>query len=126
LWPATFAFSNTLGFDAVVTPDAGRDEFAGYIRGEQAGDYPEGRYELNLQIAIESGDQSELDALLARRSRRETWRLGLFVLVACLVMAAVSNWLLPPPAPAIKPHPPAPAKSHPAQDQGGSSSVKER
>jgi hypothetical protein len=126
LWPATFAFSNALGFHAVVTPDAGTDEFAGYIRSEQAGDYPEGRYELNLQIAIESGDQSEVDALLARRSRRETWRLGLYVLATCLVMAGVCNWLMPPPAPARKPHWPAPVKPHPVHHQGGSSGDKGR
>jgi hypothetical protein len=126
LWPASFAFSNALGFDAIMTPDAGGEEFAGYIRGEQAGDYPEGRYELNLQIAAEAGDQRELDALLARRSRTETWRLGLILLILCAVLAGVSNWLVSPPAPGNKARPPAPAKSHPAKDQGGSSPDKER
>jgi hypothetical protein len=97
LWPASFAFGNALGFHALVVPYAGEGEYADYVRGEQAGDYPEGRYELNLQIAAEAGDQAELDALLARRSRKETWRLGLMVLGACLVLALGGNLLLPPP-----------------------------
>ena len=108
LWPASFAFSNVLGFDAVVTADAGGEEYAGYLRGDQAGDYPEGRYELNLQIAAEAGDQDELDTLLARRSRKETWRLGLLILGMCLVLAIVGNLLMPPPPPVVRK--PAPVK----------------
>jgi hypothetical protein len=111
LWPASFAFGNGLGFDALVAPAADGEAFAGYLRGEQAGDYPEGRYELNLQIAAEAGDQREVDALLGRRSRRETWRLGLMLLGACVVLAVVGNLLVPPPAPdAGKPAPAKPAK----------------
>ena len=95
-WPASFAFGNALHFDALVVPNAGGEEYAGYIHGEQAGDYPEGRYELNLQIAAENGDQRELDALFARRSRKETWRLGLILLGMCLLVAILGNWLMPP------------------------------
>lgn len=108
LWPASFAFGNALGFDVLVVPNAEGDEYAGYIHGEQAGDYPEGRYELNLQIAAEAGDQGELTALFARRSRRETWRLGLTLLVVCFILAIVANWLMPVPAP--NNHAPRPAK----------------
>jgi hypothetical protein len=119
LWPASFAFGNALGFDALVAADTSGVGYAQYIRGDEAGDYPEGRYELNLQIAVEAGDQRELDILLARRSRKETWRLGLILLGTCLVLAAVSNWLLPPPAPALQ----APAhvvpKSGKVLDGGG-------
>src|SRR2546421_90015 len=57
LWPAEFAPANALGFDLLVTPKAGED-CAGYLSEQQAGDYPEGRYELNLQIAAEAGDQA--------------------------------------------------------------------
>src|SRR5206468_7401 len=89
LWPASFAFGNALGFDAVVVARANGDAFAGYVGEEQAKDYPEGRYELNLQIAAEAGDQAELDHLFARRSRAQTWRLGLF-LVAVLGLVLVS------------------------------------
>src|SRR5262249_4847707 len=47
LWPASFAFGNALGFDAVIVPRAG-DAFPGYVTEEQAEYYPEGRYELHL------------------------------------------------------------------------------
>ncbi len=59
-------------------------------------------------MAAESGDQAELDALFARRSRTEVWRLGLVLVVVAVVLTVVMNWLSPstPPAPA----PAAPAK----------------
>lgn len=79
-WPATFAFGNALRFDAVVVPRARGLEFQGYLTEAQAEAYPEGRYELNLQIAAEAGDQRELNALFARRSPAQTFRLGLFIL----------------------------------------------
>lgn len=86
LWPASFAFANTLGFHAVAVPDADGEAFANYLREEQAGDYPEGRYETELQYAAEAGDQSELDRLFARRSRAETFRLGLWILAASVIV----------------------------------------
>jgi hypothetical protein len=110
LWPATFAFGNALGFHVFVTPRALADTHAGYIRGEQAGDYPEGRYELNLQIAAESGDQGDLDALLARRSLKETWRLGLLLVAVCVVLAILGNLLVPVPRPGELGPRPAPRK----------------
>jgi hypothetical protein len=103
LWPASFAFGNRLGFDALVVPKAQGVEFADYLREEQAGDYPEGRYEHGLQVAAEAGDQKELDALFARRSRAETWRLALVLLGVVLFLAVVMKWLSP------APQPPAPA-----------------
>ncbi len=99
LWPASFAFSNVLGFDALVVPHAHGEHYAGYLSEQQAGDYPEGRYELNLQIAAEAGDQRGLDALLARRSRAETWRLGLILLGLVVGLTLLARWLIPPPAP---------------------------
>jgi hypothetical protein len=86
LWPASFAFGNELEFDALVVSRPNRQAYAGYLTEEQAGDYPQGRYELNLQIAAEAGDQRELDALFARRSRAQTWRLGLILLVFMVVL----------------------------------------
>src|SRR5437660_515974 len=61
LWPATFAFGNALGFDALVVPCRGDDDYAGYTTEEQAADYPAGNYELALQTAAEAGDQRALD-----------------------------------------------------------------
>lgn len=102
LWPATFAFGGALGFDAIVVPRADSDAFAGYVTEEVADAYPQGRYELNLQIAAEDGDQAELDRLFARRSRAQMWRLGLWLLAAVLILAIGSKFLAP-----TKPPPPA-------------------
>jgi hypothetical protein len=99
LWPAGFAFGNRLGFDMLVVPHAAGPEYAGYLGEEQAAEYPEGRYELSLQIAAEAGDQKTLDALFARRSRAETWRLGLTLLGLLVVVFVASNALGPPPEP---------------------------
>lgn len=113
LWPASFAFGNALGFDALVVPRAEGEEFEGYLTDEQAGEYPPGRYELRLQTAAEAGDQDTLDELFARRSRSEMFRLGFWLLGAVTLMALASAWLNPrrpeaPPAP--KPAPPAPPR----------------
>jgi hypothetical protein len=95
LWPASFAFGNVLGFDAVVVPQARGVEFAGYVRESQAGDYPEGRYELGLQVAAESGDQASLNSLFAHRSHRDVWRIGLLLLGAIVFLTLVMTWLTP-------------------------------
>jgi hypothetical protein len=112
LWPASFAFGNALGFDAVVVPRARAEEYADYLREEQAADYPEGRYELNLQIAAEAGDQKELDALFGRRSHAQTLRLALILLGLMAALALVSKFLTPSapphPAPATAPAETAP------------------
>ncbi len=81
LWPATFAFSNELGFDIVAMPSVPEKGIPGYLNEEQTRDYPDSRYERNLQIAIESGDQRSLDRLLSRRSSSETLRLAIIILV---------------------------------------------
>jgi hypothetical protein len=96
LWPASFAFANTLGFDVLVVPRADLEQYAAYVREEQAGDYPEGRYELNLQIAAEAGDQAQLDSLFSRRSSAQTLRLGIILLVVVALLAVVMNVLQPP------------------------------
>ncbi len=108
LWPATFAFGNRLGFDALVVPKAQGIDFADYLREEQAGDYPEGRYEHALQVAAESGDQAELDHLFARRSRAEVRRTAYLLIAFVVLLTVVMNWLSPGTPPA--PPPPAAAK----------------
>jgi len=86
LWPATFAFGNKHGFQLVVVPDATGPDYERYVREPEAGDYPEGRYELALQQAVEDGAQGELDALLARRSRGQMLRLALVLLAAFVLI----------------------------------------
>lgn len=90
LWPCSFAFENALAFHAVIAPATAATEFEGYLTEEQAENYPQGRYELNLQIATEAADQHELDMLFARRSSRQTLRLGLLLLVAALALLLIT------------------------------------
>ncbi len=73
LRPATFAPDDALGFHLSAGPPV---TTAGVLTGDQCRDYPEGRYELALQTAIEAGDQRELNGLLARRSSRDTLTLA--------------------------------------------------
>ena len=110
MWPATFAFDNALAFDVVVVPDASDPVYSEYLTEEQAASYPQGRYELDVQIAAEDGDQSELDRLFRRRGRTETWRLGVFLLVVVLALAIAMKLLLPA-QPRPRPAPPAGARA---------------
>jgi hypothetical protein len=89
LWPATFAFSAELGFHAVVLPSVP----PGYLTEEQAKDYPEGRYELALQTAAESGDQAELNRLFARKTSKEVLWLAALMVAFALVVAGVMKFL---------------------------------
>jgi len=75
----------------VVTSRPNREAYDGYLTEEQAADYPQGRYELSLQTAAEAGDQGELDALFARRSRAQTWRLGWLLLAVMVVLLVVMS-----------------------------------
>jgi hypothetical protein len=92
-WPASYAFGPELDVHAIVVPKADPAKFPGYLTEAQAGDYPEGRYELNLQIATEAGDQHALDRLLSRRSSRETLRLALILLALAMGMAVAVRFL---------------------------------
>lgn len=117
LWPATFAFGNALGFDVIVVPRAAGNDFANYLTEQQAGDYPQGRYELALQVAAEAGDHAGLQSLLARRSSAQTLRLGWLLVVVAIVLAAGMKLLLPAALPERKAaHPPADSKEHKQPD----------
>lgn len=87
LWPATLAFSDELGFHIWAMPEPPAKLPAGTLSEEQAKDYPEGRYELAMQIAVEAGDQAEMDRLFARRSSRETLRLAAMMLAGAVLIA---------------------------------------
>ncbi len=80
LWPTTFAFGNDLRFDILVVPKTEGLGLDRYFTEEQSLDYPEGRYELGLQFAVEGGNQRELDQLLGRRSSKQMLRLAIFIL----------------------------------------------
>jgi hypothetical protein len=94
LWPATFAFSDELGFHAAVGPTLPTPRHGVQVLQEEAiRDYPQSSYELSLQIAIESGDRAALKRLLARRTADDTIRLGLYILAFALVVAAVLKFV---------------------------------
>ena len=97
LWPATFTFNNNIPFDMIVVSKYSMDDFPGYTTEDQAADYPEGSYELALQIAAESNDQDALDALYHRRTPSETLKMGIILLIAISLILAVSSLLQPPP-----------------------------
>ncbi|MBY0523734.1 MAG: hypothetical protein K2R98_10065 [Gemmataceae bacterium] len=99
LWPASFAFGNALRFDCLAVPRADEMTYTSYRNEVQAGDYPEGRYELHLQIAVESGDQRELDALFARHSSSQILKLVVMLLVVVGVLALVMRMLTTQPRP---------------------------
>ena len=94
LWPATFAFSDELGFHAAVGPTLPTPRHGVQVLPEDAiRDYPQSSYELNLQIAIESGNRAALKRLLSRRTADDTIRLGLYILGFALVAAAVLKFV---------------------------------
>lgn len=103
LWPASFAFGNSLAFDVLVVPK--NNEGQGYLTEEQSADYPQGRYELNLQIAAEDGNQRALDALLARRNSVQTLKLSFILLIAISIIAVVARWLTAPERPVVPQRP---------------------
>lgn len=90
-WPATFAYSTALGFSLVVLPERTAARVPGYLTEDQVRDYPESRYERELQTAVEHDDQHTVDRLLARRSSAETLRLAIWIVTAAVVVAIVSR-----------------------------------
>lgn len=91
---ATFVFSNDLGLTILATPPQARIDYDyRYLSAAQAEYYPEGRYELNLQCAVESGDEPAMQRLFLRRTRADTLRMALWLLAgmlsATLVLALI-------------------------------------
>jgi hypothetical protein len=95
-WPASFAFSDELGFHLAAGPTLkplpGREPKP--LTEETAKDYPQGGYELSLQIAIESHDAAALRRLLARRTADDTIRLGLYMIAFALVVAILFRFVI--------------------------------
>jgi hypothetical protein len=89
IWPCTFGFSVELGFDVLVMPVAPQERIAGYLAEDQARDYPESRYERNLQAAIEAGDAAGVQQLLARKSTAEMIKLAWWIFAALIVVGIV-------------------------------------
>lgn len=103
IWPASFAFSNELEFDVLVVPRLSDVAVEGYTTEEQAGDYPQGSYELALQTAAESGTADDLETVFRRRTSNDTLKLGFKLAIGLTLLVAGSRFLLrdypPDPAP---------------------------
>ena len=93
-WPATYAFGNDLGFDVLVMPAVPEGGLPGYLGEDQARDYPDSRYESQLQLAIECGDQPGLDRLLTRKSTSEMIRVALIVVIVCFTVGGLIKALM--------------------------------
>ena len=94
-WPASFAFSDELGFHLAVMPKVPEVAHEPKPLTEEAvKDYPPSSYELNLQIAIESRDRAALRRLLARRTPDDTIRLGLYMIAFALVAVLIFRFVL--------------------------------
>ena len=87
---ATFAYSTALPFNLVVLPKIPEDGIPiGYLNEDQTRDYPESRYERELQVAVESGDQRTVDRLFARRTSAETLKLALAIVLGMAFLTIV-------------------------------------
>lgn len=91
---ATFAYTATLSCSLMVVPASIATQKHGYLSDEQARDYPESRYERNLQVAIEANDQRMLNQLLARKSSAEALRSAMIMLVVMAGLAVLARVLL--------------------------------
>lgn len=97
LWPASFAFSDELGFHLAALPVLSvlpNKDRARALTEEAVRDYPPSKYELSLQIAVESADRVALRALLNRRTADDTIRLGLYILGFALLAALIARFVM--------------------------------
>jgi hypothetical protein len=94
LWPASFAFSKELGFHLAIGPTLTSAEQKHHLTEDTLREYPAGNYELNLQIAVESGDRASLRRLLKRRSSGETLRLALYMLGFAIIAALLFRFAI--------------------------------
>lgn len=93
--PATFACSMELDFDLVILPSLPDPLPPGYLKEDQAAEYPPSRYEISLQVAVESGDQREVSRLLARRTTKQMIRFMLWILLGMALLAIAAKVLMP-------------------------------
>jgi hypothetical protein len=90
---STFAKNAQPGFDLVVTPLFNPDDFPGFLNETQAGDYPEGRYELAVQMAVETEDEARMLELFARRSGSQAMRLAWTMLLSAIGLGLAMRFI---------------------------------
>jgi hypothetical protein len=90
---STFAKNSNTGFNLAVMPMFSEDDFPGFLSENQAGDYPEGRYELALQMAVESEDEALIQELFARRSGSQAIRLAWTMLLSAIGLGLAMRFI---------------------------------
>ena len=90
----TFAFSAELRCDILVLPTLPEQSLPGYLNEEQTRDYPESRYERNLQEAIEMNDAPALERLLARKSTSEMIHFAGWLLLGLAFLTIAVRWTM--------------------------------
>ncbi|MFO0811510.1 MAG: hypothetical protein U0746_23010 [Gemmataceae bacterium] len=93
LWPASYVLGPGLELHAVVVPALDAKDWPNYLTEQQAGDYPDGRYEHSLQVAAEAEDQHGIDQLFARRTSRQTLQLAVAILLFAIVASLLTQLL---------------------------------
>ncbi len=93
LWPASYVLQPGLDLHVAVVPALDPKAWLGALTEQQAGDYPEGRYERSLQVAVEADDQRSVDRLFARRTSRQTLNLAVTILVVAIGLSLLSRLL---------------------------------
>jgi len=66
----------------------------GFLTEDQARDYPESRYERELQTAVEHNDERGLQALLSRRSSSDTLKLAFTMVLGMAVLSLAARILM--------------------------------
>jgi hypothetical protein len=90
---ATFARSNQLKFDVVIAPTVDSEQFPRYMTERLAGDYPEGRYELAVQMAVEANNEGQMLELFARRSGSQAMRLAWTLLIGAIALGLAMRFI---------------------------------
>ncbi len=65
---------------------------ADFWNSQRLGDYPEGKYELALQSAIDQGDELSIERHLHRQSPRQVMLTAAFLLVGMIVIGILMSW----------------------------------
>lgn len=93
LHPAEFDPGGNQVFALAIVPERPERWPPGTIDDDQVRNYPEGRFELALQIAAEAGDQWAFNRLMRRRTPREVLRAAVFAIVFTLAALAAMRLL---------------------------------
>ncbi len=77
------------GFHLLATPTVPTEWPESVLTAEQLRNYPEGKYEHAMQLAIETGQQADYEQLLRRRSGTKTLKLALVILLVVMALSVL-------------------------------------